>query len=174
MAKLTETFDSSVVPAREEYTVLPPGPQNLMVVSSEVKTTQKGGEMIVLEIVVQDGEFQGRKLFERLNIKNSNPKAEEIAFRTLSELVKAVGKSTIKDTEELHNKRFVGVLAVEPAKPYTDKNGVEQAGSPQNSIKKFLPYGGSTGAASAAATTPKTAESSTGEKTAAPWKKRSQ
>ncbi len=169
MASLGMTFDSSTVEVRNDFSPLPPGPQNLMITSSELKQTSKGGEMIVLEIDVVDGEHQGRKLFERLNIKNDNQKAVDIAFRTLAEIVKAVGKTTIKDTEELHNKRFVGVLSVEPAKPYTDKDGNQQAGSPQNSIKKFLPYGGAV--STPKATSPAaTVESKPNEGAAlAPW-----
>jgi hypothetical protein len=172
MAKLDETFDSSTVPEREEFEVLPPGPQTLMIVNSELKDTKakpgKGaGQMIVLEIDVVDGQYSGRKLFERLNIKNDSEKAVEIAYRTLGEIVKAVGKTTIKDTTELHNKRFTGVLAVEPPKPYT-KDGVEQMGKAQNSIKKYLPYSGQQ--ASSAEVSPKTVESPKATD-AAPWKR---
>jgi hypothetical protein len=139
MAKLEGVFNSEDVPAREEFTPIPPGAYTAMIVASELKDTQKGGQMIVLELDIQGGENAGRKLFERLNIKNDNPKAVDIAFRTLGEIVKAVGKTTIKDTEELHNKRMTINVKVSPAKPYT-KDGVEHPGQPQNEITRFLPY----------------------------------
>lgn len=169
MAKLDQPFNANDVPEREDFTPVPPGSYTAMIVASEAKATSKGGEMIVLEIDIQDGEHAGRKLFERLNIKNDNPKAVDIAFRTLSEIVKAVGKTTIKDTEELHNKRMSIEVRVEPAKPYV-KDGVDMPGSPQNSIKKFLPVSGSV-------STPKapsgaTVESDSG-KAVPPWKKTS-
>lgn len=175
MARLDEMFDSNTVPEQDSFDVIPPGPQTLMIVSSELKATSKGGQMIVLEIDVQDGEFAGRKLFERLNIKNDNPKAVEIAFRTLSSIVKAVGKVTIKDTEELHNKRFIGILSVEPAKPYKDKTtGKDKPGSPQNAIKKFQVYGvAGVAQSSGAGSTPNTAESNSVATGVPSWKRKS-
>lgn len=169
MAKLEQPFNANEVPEREEFTPVPPGSYTAMIVASESKATSAGGEMIVLELDIQEGEHAGRKLFERLNIKNSNPKAVDIAFRTLAEIVKAVGKTTIKDTEELHNKRVAIEVRVEPAKPYV-KDGVTMEGKPQNSIKKFLPLSG-------AVSTPKasspgaTAESKAEQGAVPPWKR---
>lgn len=177
MAKLGEVFNANDVPEREEFTPLPPGQYAGMIVSSEVKDTKKGGQMIVLEIDIQDGEFAGRKLFERLNIKNDNQKAVDIAYRTLGEIVKSLGKTTIKDTEELHNKRFLLNVVVKPPEPY-EKDGVMQPGSPSNEIKKFLPYAAQAGkvtsqTASGSGVTPKTVESQTEQKAVPPWKKKS-
>lgn len=164
MAKLDQTFNANEVPEREEFTPIPPGTYTAMVVASELKDTAKGGQMIVLELDIQEGEHSGRKLFERLNIKNDNPKAVDIAFRTLGEIVKAVGKTTIKDTEELHNKRMHVEVRVEPPKPYVDKDGNNQPGSAQNSIKRYLPVSG-------AVSTPKTVESKSDDKAVPPWKR---
>ncbi len=154
---------------------MPPGTYTAMVVASDVKDTKKGGQMIVLELDIMDGDHAGRKLFERLNIKNDNAKAVEIAFRTLGEIVKAVGKTTIKDTDELHNKRLYIQVAVDPPSPYVDKDGKQQEGKPQNSIKRFLPVSG-------AVSTPKaapqagatTVESKPTEQAVAPWKRKTQ
>lgn len=141
MAKLEQPFNVADVPERDDFTPVPPGAYTVMITSSEPKATKAGGEMIELELDIVEGDHQGRKLFERLNIKNDNPKAVDIAYRTLAEIVKAVGKSTIKDTEEVHNKRLVVNVVVEPAKPYM-KDGVQQPGSPQNAIKRYLPFTG--------------------------------
>ncbi len=176
MAKLGEVFNASEVPEREEFTPVPPGQYVGMVTSSELKETKSGGQMIVLEIDIQDGDSAGRKLFERLNIKNSNETAVTIAYQTLAELVKALGKEKIKDTEELHNKRFLMNVVVDPPKPYVDKDGNQKPGSPQNSIKKFLPYAAQTSTVVASGTvqTPKAVESGS-DKAAPPWaRKKSQ
>lgn len=179
MAKLTETFNSADVPEREDFTPVPPGVYTGMIVASEIKATEAGGEMIVLEIDIQEGEHAGRKLFERLNIKNDNVKAVDIAFRTLGEIVKAVGKTTIKDTEELHNKRISMEVRVEPGKQ-KKKNGklvFEEDGTtpvmygPSNAIKKFLPVSGSVSTPKAGSTTSATVESDSG-KAVPPWRKK--
>lgn len=153
MAKLDSTFDASTVPDREEFTPLPPGVYTAMIVAGEEKLTKKGGKMIVLQLTVMEGEYAGRNLYENLNIKNDNPKAEEIAFRTLGEIVKAVGKTTIKDTDELHNKRLYVQVAVDPPSPYTDKEGKLQEGKAQNRIKRFSPISGAAGSVSSPAKT---------------------
>jgi len=141
MAKLDGIFDASTVPERDEFTPVPPGTYTAMIVASEIKATQKGGQMIVLELDIQEGEQSGRKLFERLNIKNDNEKAVNIAFRVLGEIVKAVGKGTIKDTDELHDIRLLVDVRVDPPQAYKDKTtGEMKEGKPQNSIKKFMPY----------------------------------
>lgn len=139
MAKLEGEFNVNDVPEREEFTPVPPGSYTAMIVESEIKTTNAGGEMIVLEIDIQEGEHAGRKIFERLNIKNENQKAVDIAYRTLAEIGKALGKTTIKDTQELHNKRLTINVKVDPAKPYV-KDGVTHPGSPQNSVTRYLPF----------------------------------
>lgn len=177
MAKLDSVFNSEDVPAREEFTPVPPGTYTAMVVASELKDTKKGGQMIVLELDIMDGEHAGRKLFERLNIKNDNAKAVDIAFRTLGEIVKAVGKTTIKDTDELHNKRLAIEVRVDPPQPYIDKDGKEQPGSAQNSIKKFLPVSGAVSTPKAATQSPSvaaTVESKAGDNSVPPWKRKSQ
>lgn len=138
MAKLDFEFDSSEVP-EPNFDPVPPGEYTVMIVGSDLQPTKSGGEMIVLEMDVQDGEHAGRKLFDRLNIKNDNAKTVEIAYRTLGSVVKAVGKKTIKDTEELHNIRLKIKVAVEPPTPYV-KDGVQHPGSPQNSVKRYMPF----------------------------------
>lgn len=143
MVKLFEgqEFNVNDVAEREDFTPLPAGTYNAMVVASEMKATKDlKGEYLQLEIEVIDGANAGRKLFERLNLKNSNQQAVDIAYRTLAELTRAVGKVTIKDSEELHNKRLQVVVEVEQGKPYT-KDGVTKEGKPQNVIKKYLAVG---------------------------------
>jgi hypothetical protein len=153
MAKLDGVFNAADVPEREEFVPVPPGEYIAMIVADETTETKKGGEMIVLEIDIQEGEHQGRKIFENLNIKNDNPKAVDIAYRTLAEIVKAVGKQSIKDTVELHNKRLLITVKVEPPKPYVDNNGNEQAGRAQNRITKFKPLAAATPASQKASVT---------------------
>lgn len=173
MAKLDEVFNTAEVLEREESTPVPPGVYNAMIVASEIKTTQKGGQMIVLELDIQDGDHAGRKLFERLNIKNDNQKAVDIAFRTLAEIAKALGKTTVKDTEELHNKRLHVEVRVEPPTPYTDKDGKQQEGKPQNSIKKFLPISGAVSSAKSPPAETGKQEAPSGQASVPPWKRKS-
>lgn len=178
MADLGMQFNANEVPEREDFSPVPPGVYTGMITNSELKDTSpsekspNGGQMIVLEIDIQGGDYDGRKLFERLNIKNDNQKTVDIAFRTLGEIVKAVGKTTIKDTEELHNKKFLMEVRIDPPSPYKDrKTGEIKPGNPQNSIKKFLPVSGAVSTPKAGAQATETVESKASE-SVPPWKRK--
>ena len=85
MAKLGTTFDASSVDPTMPFEVLPPGRYLVQIVTSEMRPTKDGaGQYLWLELDVLEGECQGRKLFDRLNLVNPNPTAVEIAQRTLS------------------------------------------------------------------------------------------
>ncbi len=64
---------------------------------------------------VQGGEFQGRKIFERLNLESTNDQAKNIAERTLKKICEAVGKTTVKDLDELMGIPFIGHVIVKPS-----------------------------------------------------------
>lgn len=152
MAFLGYEFNINDVPEREDFTPIPAGTYTSMVVASEMKPTRDlTGEYLELEIEVIEGPNAGRKLFERLNLKNKNQQAVDIAHRTLGEIVRAVGKVTIKDSDELHNKRMSIVVEVEQGKPYT-KEGVTKEGKPQNVIKKYMAVGVGAGASAGTGT----------------------
>lgn len=177
MAKFGTAINADEIPARDDFSPIQPGIYTAMITESEMKQTGNGeGEMLVLEIDVLDNGAEGRKLFERLNLKNKSEKAVEIAYKTLGEIIRAVGKTTIKDSNELHNKRISIDVVVDPAKPYTDKNGNQQAGSPQNRIKKYAVAGALTQTSTpVAVSSPVAATSEAPAASAAappPWKKR--
>ena len=97
-------FDANNVEPSKGFDVLPAGQYTAIIESSELKPTQKGGKYLSLAFQVISGEFQGRKLWNNLNIINDNPKAVEIAKADLSAICRAVGVMTPKDSSELHNK----------------------------------------------------------------------
>ena len=105
MARLGFTFDSSNQQGQDTNDVLPAGDYLMQVVQSEVRATKDGsGQYVWLEFDILDGEHQGRKYWERLNIWNANPMAAEIANRALTSLTRACGMIAIDDTEDLHFK----------------------------------------------------------------------
>jgi hypothetical protein len=105
MAHLGFTFDSSNQKGQDTNDVLPAGDYLMQVVQSEVRATKDGsGKYVWLEFDILDGEHQGRKYWERLNIWNANPTAAEIANRALTSLTRACGMVAIDDTEDLHFK----------------------------------------------------------------------
>lgn len=162
MVALPNSFNTADV-GDDEFEVVQPGEYEAMIIESEMKATKSGdGAYVQLKVQLKNG----RILFERLNIQNKNEKAVEIAYRTLKKICEAVGKTSIKDTTELHNKKMLVVVEVEKGKPY-EKDGQMKDGRDQNTIKayKSIQVGAEAGNAStAAASTPAAGN-------APPWKR---
>jgi hypothetical protein len=139
MASLGQTFDANSVSPAAAYTPIPAGKYAVQIVDSEMKGTSTGGKMLVLQLEIADGEFTGRRLWDRLNLVNSNATAQEIAQRTLSAICHATGQMTVQDSEQLHFKPMIVTVKVRPAGP--DRNGVER--DAQNEIKGYEAAGAS-------------------------------
>lgn len=125
------TFNAaSVEPmAPRSYEPLPNGAYEMMIVKTDVKPTKAGnGNYIELEMHVVSGEFSGRRLWERLNVDNPNKQAEEIANAALAALCLAIGKSDIKDTDDLLDVPFIAHVEVDRKDPTRNRvTGYEAA-----------------------------------------------
>jgi hypothetical protein len=97
--------------------------------------------MLVLEFVVIDGAYKGRKVWARLNIVHQTPAAQEIARGHLSAICRAVGVMTPRDSSELHN---LPLNIYVKCKPRSDGDGLT------NEIGRFEPSDGAAPAATAA------------------------
>lgn len=117
MARLNETFDATTVEPNKSIEPLPPGRYVAQIVNSEMRPTKDGmGQLLWLELDVLEGEYAGRKLFDRLNLVNANPTTVEIAQRTLSAICHAVGKMQVDDSEQLHLIPLLVDVRVQPPK----------------------------------------------------------
>jgi hypothetical protein len=124
-------FNAAEVEPVSDYTPLPVGDYKAVIVESEMKATKAGtGQYLQLTYDIVDGEYKGRKLFDRLNLRNPNQQAVQIAQRTLSAICRAVGVMNLHDTAELHGKPIIIHVEIRPAKG-------EYAAS--NEIKKWSP-----------------------------------
>jgi hypothetical protein len=100
-------FNASTVEPTQSYEPLPEGWYPVIMTKSEMKPTKDGtGAYLETELTVQDGACKGRKVFYRLNLKNSNPVAQEIAYRQLSAICHAVGVIQVEDSQQLHGLPF--------------------------------------------------------------------
>jgi len=130
-------FDSNLVEPAGSFEPLPIGEYTVVISASEIKPTNKDkdkpeseqrNKYLLLTYDVADGKFQGRLIFDRLNIKNETPKAQEIAERSLSAICRATGILHPDVTEELHGIPFIVKLGIRPG---DDKYG------PTNDIKEY-------------------------------------
>lgn len=102
MAQLN--FDATQVAPAVGLDPVPAGWYNCIMEKSEMKPTKDGaGAYLECQYNIVDGQYAGRKLFDRLNLRNSNPQAQEIAFKTLSAIAHAVGVLHVADSQQLHN-----------------------------------------------------------------------
>lgn len=127
-------FDASGIdPDAGDFTPLPAGDYLCSIVESEMKETKAGnGEYLNLRMDVLKGDYKGRVLFQKLNLKNQNPKAVEIAQQQLAQICHAAGKIKIKDSSELHH---IPVIC-------SVKIGKEYNGKIPNEINRVTAYGG--------------------------------
>ena len=90
MAELSTTFDATQVEPRTSPEPLPSGKYGAQIVASEMRVTKSGnGQYLWLELEIIDGEYQGRKVWDRLNLINDNETARTIAEQTLSSICRA-------------------------------------------------------------------------------------
>lgn len=120
-------FNAEHVDPTPRFDPLPAGEYTVIITASELKFTKSGdGQYLELTLEVQGGEFAGRKLFDRLNIYNSNRQAVEIAQRQLSQICHAVGVLQVEDSEQLHFKPLVAIVRIEPGRDgYDPKNVIK-------------------------------------------------
>lgn len=134
-------FKPSEVP-ESDYELLPDGDYIAMVTASEIKAT-KAGNALVLSVEIIEGKGKGRKFQDYLNIDHPNEKAVEIAYQTLAALARAVGKDSVEDSAELHDKRILIKVGTQKGEgTYTDKDGNEKPRGDQNRIKTYKKYEG--------------------------------
>jgi hypothetical protein len=142
MAQLGGTFDANEVQPQQTFDVLPPGDYKVQIVQSKMMDTKNGtGQYLWLEMDIVDGQHQGRKVWDRLNLVNPNQQAQEIARRQLSAIGHAVGVLRFQDSEELHFKTLVAQVMVKQR---------QDTGENTNEVKGYKPVNGQHQAAPAA------------------------
>ncbi len=172
MANLGATFDATGVEPTQTLEVLPPGKYPAQIVNSDLRLTKDGmGQYLFLEIDVLEGPYQGRKLFDRLNLVNANTQAVEIAQRSLSAICHATGRLQVQDSEELHLIPFIAVVQVQPPKNgYGESNKVRYQPL-ERAPQVAAPQPPRTAAPQPAATPAPQPRPAAGGFTSAPWKR---
>lgn len=109
-------FDATNVPQMETIEAVPAGWYNVAMDQSEMKPAKAEGNFFLeCRFNILDGQYAGRKLFSRINLKNSNPVAQEIAYKEMSSICHAVGLIQCQDSEHLHGRPLKVKVKVKPA-----------------------------------------------------------
>jgi hypothetical protein len=81
---------------------IPDGWYEVSISSTQLKQTKAGtGEYIALRYNVLGPTHEGRVIVGKLNIRNPNPKTQDIGIRQLGELMRAIGLASVEDTDQL-------------------------------------------------------------------------
>jgi len=124
----TLNFDATTVQPIDDFSPVPAGEYIVAITDSEMKATKSGnGEYLQIEMQVLDGQYKGRKIWDRLNLVNQNEIATRIAKSTLSSICHATGKLQVQNSEELHDIPMVVKIAVRPADGQYDSSNVVKA-----------------------------------------------
>lgn len=144
MAKLGQTFVADDLPKSDrDFSPLPDGWYAVTVSEADVKQTKAGtGSYIKMRLDVTGPTHQGRVIFSNINLRNPNPKAEEIGQQQLGELMRAIGLPRLEDTDQLIGRSFSVKLVIRSSEQYGD----------QNEVKAYKAIGGASTAAAPAAT----------------------
>ena len=153
-------FNALEIEPATSYEPIPADWYKAVITETEEKPTKaQTGSYLQLTIEVIEGQHQGRRVFERLNLKNPNSVAVEIAQRSLSSICRSIGVNNPQNSEELMDKPPMIKVAVKPAQG-------EYGAS--NEIKGYDAVGGAT---TAPAPADVAATASTGS-ASPPWAKK--
>ena len=127
MAQLDETFSVDSLPVSDRnFEPLPAGWYTAVINGAEIKVTKAGtGKYIAMRYDITGPCHQGRVIFGNLNIKNPNPKAEEIGRQQLGEIMRAIGLPVVQDTDQLIGGQLMIKLDVRESEQYGLSNDVK-------------------------------------------------
>jgi hypothetical protein len=121
-------FDASTVDPTNTFDAIPAGEYEVIITDSKLKATKDGaGQYLELKLEIQSGQYQGRALWDRLNLANRNATAVQIAQRQLSQICHAIGVLQVADSALLHNRPMIAKVAVRP----------EPGRDPSNEVKGY-------------------------------------
>ena len=121
-------FDARNVAPPASYEPIPAGWYKVVISAAEEKATKaQTGSYLRLELEVIEGEFQGRKVFDNLNLENTNQTAVDIAKRQLGSICRAINVPTPRNEQELCDKPLMAKIAIQPPRDqYEASNRVKE------------------------------------------------
>lgn len=143
-------FNADNVEPQQSFDALPPGRYEAIISASEMKDTKAGtGQYLQLTFDVVGGQYEGRKLWSRLNLVNPNATAVQIAEGELSAICHCVGILVPQDSEELHDALLV-IDVIQELNPQSGQQtnrikGYSQVSAPAPKAKPAAPAGFATG-----------------------------
>jgi len=123
------------------YAALPPGKYRVMISRASYVATAAGtGFRIPLQLTVVGGDFNGRTLFEGLNVVNPNETAQLIGKQRLAEILDAMSieRSTFSDTDQLEGGMLVAKVTRSRIKDAVQREKYGDDDGNQNGVARFF------------------------------------
>lgn len=158
MARLDETFRIADLPEQPQrtYGPVPEGVYEVTINGAELKNTKSGtGKYLAIRYDVVNGDHKGRVLWGNMTMRNQNLDAERIGRLQFGELLQAIGKSEVEDTDELIGASLKVKVVIKDSEQY----------GPSNEVKGWRPI-------SNAAPTEAAPKAAASGKAAPPWAKK--
>ncbi len=138
------TFDANTVDPQQTHDPIPTGWYKAMAINSEVKPTSAGtGTRLSIEWQIIEGEHNGRKVFDNINLSNPNSKCTEIGQSQLSAICHATGALQVQDSSQLHNLPCLIRVKIKPAEGQYDAGnevkGYRHANNPPRTMQATTP-----------------------------------
>lgn len=119
-AIFSKPFDARAVAPSEAFETLPAGWYTAMIVQAEDKeNSNKSGRYLELQFEIIGGDFNKRKVFERLNLVHPNDQTQDIAYRDFSAICHASGQLVVSNEQELYAKPMLIKIKVRAARTDT-------------------------------------------------------
>jgi hypothetical protein len=119
-------FNAHEVQPSSPMEAVPAGSYPVRITDTEIKQTKNGnGRYLQITLDIIDGEFKGRKLFDRLNLWNPNQQAVDIARKTMSAICHATNVMQPRNHEELRGKYMTAKVNQENDPQYGARNEVK-------------------------------------------------
>ena len=116
-------FDLLEPEQRASFEPLPPGWYPAYVRETEELTSAAGNQYLKVEFECTGADHSGRRVWENINWKHSTPSTAQTGQRIFSDLARACGLASCKDSEELHGLHLDILVKVEAGtNGYSDKN----------------------------------------------------
>jgi hypothetical protein len=133
--RLETAFETKNLPQADSFKPIPEGKYTAKIKTADVKDTKSGtGQYLNIMWEIAKGDSTGRVVFDMINFRNANPKAQEIGLRQLSGLLAATGIKRLEDTDQLIGLSAEIKVVIEESAGFDPSNQVKSykaiAGSP--------------------------------------------
>ena len=100
----------------DEFAPIPDSWYDVEIEKIDTRTSNAGNEYLALQLSVTEGDHSGRKLFPNFNLWHPDPTVVKIAQRSMGNLFKAAGFSTMGETDQLLGQQVRARVLAKPRK----------------------------------------------------------